>query len=714
VLVALMALGGGRTPAQAMRVKVVMTQSNGPNDTFPDVFTTTEFDVTVGGVVFDFTNDNVLVQDDVPSGPQTVTVDAGQLGSAYRVGSVVFTPSLTGVSTLCNPPAPDDPDGGVVVDLDPAFDQPGTSVDFVVAIRIVNKNSDPLEGGTSCTGPGGCLVTTDRHGFRTLTCPLSDPIVTSLVVPPAIWADRDVAVQIGYSSDGSIKQVTLEEKSPSLHDGIGFITTKDASVDYPRGRGTFSIEAAIKCEYTDARLRNFDKVPQFNEWWNTHQVRASITDVHGTRSAFHNSQYACIRKPLTDKLIAGLTAVLAAGATAAALASLGPEIALWVKLTTGVTGGGATVLAAIQAIKLDPPAPNFQTIPVPLPPFIPPVEVGDEVTLELAAAANTLASNYADLAGLEKAFLQALERAQGAGDAQDLGWYTTQTNTAIALAGEWATALEALPAATSQLASAWRASGTADIVISADDVRALQDDVAINGLPFDIYDVLSQLDESGALYDLLLDLLLNADPAVVAGNVIEKLDDPAVAAAVAETVQDLRNVFANDGLCDAALCDDGDACTVDSCDAKGCNYTPGPGCPQTSCTADGECDDGDPCTDDVCTTSVCAFNAVTGDRSVACAFAYSLTPAECQGAKVPGAIGKKFTLAAQSANQLASGSLTPKQRTRAIKKANGALKKALAVLGRAEKRKKNPLPPACVAGLRSILSNAQARLGGAS
>jgi hypothetical protein len=56
------------------------------------------------------------------------------------------------------------------------------------------------------------------------------------------------------------------------------------------------------------------------------------------------------------------------------------------------------------------------------------------------------------------------------------------------------------------------------------------------------------------------------------------------------------------GVCTAGAtldCDDGDACTADTCAAAtGCRHTPLAGCP--ACGTAGDCDDGNPCTDDLC------------------------------------------------------------------------------------------------------------------
>ena len=59
---------------------------------------------------------------------------------------------------------------------------------------------------------------------------------------------------------------------------------------------------------------------------------------------------------------------------------------------------------------------------------------------------------------------------------------------------------------------------------------------------------------------------------------------------------------------DAADCDDGKACTTDTCDAGACQHAAVPGC--QSCSTAADCNDGNPCTDDSCSSGVCAYSAV--------------------------------------------------------------------------------------------------------
>jgi len=71
----------------------------------------------------------------------------------------------------------------------------------------------------------------------------------------------------------------------------------------------------------------------------------------------------------------------------------------------------------------------------------------------------------------------------------------------------------------------------------------------------------------------------------------------------------------------AALCDDRDGCTTDTCDPQtGCAHAPIPSC--TPCTTVAECNDQDGCTTDGCNAGRCTHTPLT--RCVACT-----TAAEC-------------------------------------------------------------------------------------
>lgn len=83
----------------------------------------------------------------------------------------------------------------------------------------------------------------------------------------------------------------------------------------------------------------------------------------------------------------------------------------------------------------------------------------------------------------------------------------------------------------------------------------------------------------------------------------------------------------------AAVCDDGDPCTVDPCIANLCQNLVIPGC--ASCVDEDDCDDdGDPCTAEVCDAGRCAVVPATGatcDDGEACTTGDTCQDGRCGG-----------------------------------------------------------------------------------
>ncbi len=94
-------------------------------------------------------------------------------------------------------------------------------------------------------------------------------------------------------------------------------------------------------------------------------------------------------------------------------------------------------------------------------------------------------------------------------------------------------------------------------------------------------------------------------------------------------------------------CDDGVACTVDTCQAGHCVHMgdaamcgPGQrcdlstGCTTAGCSGPRDCDDGNPCTNDMCNAGTCAN--VPSPRGTACNAGYCTMGAQCDGSGVCG------------------------------------------------------------------------------
>jgi hypothetical protein len=105
--------------------------------------------------------------------------------------------------------------------------------------------------------------------------------------------------------------------------------------------------------------------------------------------------------------------------------------------------------------------------------------------------------------------------------------------------------------------------------------------------------------------------------------------------------------------CTAASCDDGNACTTDTCNAAGtCTHAPVAGC--SSCSSNAQCDDGNACTTDVCSAGRCQRqNAADG---AACSDGNACNGAEtCQAGRC--AAGR--TLSCDDGNPCTQDSCNP-------------------------------------------------------
>ena len=141
-------------------------------------------------------------------------------------------------------------------------------------------------------------------------------------------------------------------------------------------------------------------------------------------------------------------------------------------------------------------------------------------------------------------------------------------------------------------------------------------------------------------------------------------------------------------------CDDGDACTADSCDSQtGCIHTRIAGCGTSghpTCQTDADCaaacvtgrtctggtcsagtptvcDDGDPCTTDTCDpTTGCVTTARTGFDLLACV-CERVDPPACASQRVPKSLGKHVTRGCKAVALAASA--TGRKRTKLVGKA---------------------------------------------
>lgn len=155
------------------------------------------------------------------------------------------------------------------------------------------------------------------------------------------------------------------------------------------------------------------------------------------------------------------------------------------------------------------------------------------------------------------------------------------------------------------------------------------------------------------------------------------------------------------GACTAGApltCDDGNACTTDTCD------------PVTGCSATSACDDGDACTVETCDpTGGCASDPVEGFAGVACLCARGVAPETCGGASVPRGIATRFSTACTA--------VAKASRIDGSRKARRLVRRAVKLLAQAERTtaraaRRGLLVPSCSDGIAATLDAVQARAQG--
>ena len=115
----------------------------------------------------------------------------------------------------------------------------------------------------------------------------------------------------------------------------------------------------------------------------------------------------------------------------------------------------------------DPPDPNYKRLAEPNYPKPALLRASAGITKAEAAAANALLTNTARMAGLDRAFLTSLERAQGAYAARDASWDGKQSARAATFARAEAKILDARPALETALRRAIEAGGLPGRLTSA-------------------------------------------------------------------------------------------------------------------------------------------------------------------------------------------------------------------------------------------------------
>lgn len=179
----------------------------------------------------------------------------------------------------------------------------------------------------------------------------------------------------------------------------------------------------------------------------------------------------------------------------------------------------------------DPPDPNFREVYTPYDYQLPPPARSDSVPAPYAAALDAAMRNQLEIVSLETAVLVSLERYQGATAAGDQDAarrhfiaYTNYTNQVAQRFERGATLLE-------DLVAAGRTSGVPDIIITADQIRAAQQQLTSEGLADQLLAAFAFLGNSEKfrsiseklLHEDILPAAQRVDPNTVAGSIYEML-----------------------------------------------------------------------------------------------------------------------------------------------------------------------------------------------
>jgi hypothetical protein len=141
------------TPPGSIRVKVITTTSQDPNDQFADPLYNVH--VTIGGTKFVIPDNDDIARGTVGPGSLIIKYpkdngldDPDTHEHLYRVGSInVHATKTDGSGDRCNPV---DQEGDVPYTFDPAAYAPDSLSDYEVALRIVPFDAPALQNGVDC------------------------------------------------------------------------------------------------------------------------------------------------------------------------------------------------------------------------------------------------------------------------------------------------------------------------------------------------------------------------------------------------------------------------------------------------------------------------------------------------------------------------------------------------------------------------------------
>lgn len=170
----------------------------------------------------------------------------------------------------------------------------------------------------------------------------------------------------------------------------------------------------------------------------------------------------------------------------ACLAVAGPAGLLCAIISGASTSHDLLAAAFHFYIALDPPDMNYTVVEQPVVPPYAQISTNDGASLGEVSAWNALFANSANQIAFARAYLTAIERADGAAIDEDFYWRAEQSNAARIFAGQLATSMFEQEALRQAAAAASEAAGRPTVSVTASDIANAQSDVAANGLPNDV------------------------------------------------------------------------------------------------------------------------------------------------------------------------------------------------------------------------------------
>jgi hypothetical protein len=252
-------------------------------------------------------------------------------------------------------------------------------------------------------------------------------------------------------------------------------------------------------------------------------------------------RFSQTQKNVLTGITAGFGVASGASWTVAEACTLGIITAPICTLPAGLTAAGsATIAAAAGALLLiDPNDPNFTVIPVPVPAPFTPVPAGNGLTQADADALNAWLTTEANMIGVLRATIIAVNRAAGAASAGNTFWEQQQVNAINgfmvkfgALSGQDADAREALVAL---LATESFPTST----ITPQEVLNFEANLAFIGWSPDQLSFLHEIGDDDAFINAMKPLIFTQDINQVAGDFPAGFANPSLITTLRQAAHDL-------------------------------------------------------------------------------------------------------------------------------------------------------------------------------